>query len=141
MNWAENARIHDLRLAIMMWEWRMDPVGGRTRLVKDIAREHSAFDSEITRVYLRVSTRLRPNALAFQDLDAYAAAWRDALVKELRAYKAASADCSNAILVRRGDEVRFLATMKGAKTHNKARAHRVWRRNAERMAHNWAEAL
>jgi hypothetical protein len=31
-DWAENARVHDLRLA--MWAWRVDPVGGRTRLVK-----------------------------------------------------------------------------------------------------------
>ncbi len=77
------------------------PRGGRTRLVKDIAREHCASDREITRVYLRVSAGFQPNALAFQDLDAYAAAWRDALVKALRAYKAASADCFNAILVPR----------------------------------------
>ena len=75
MTWADNARIHDLRLA--MWERRMDPVGGRTRLVKDIAREHGASDREIPRVYLHVSAGLRPNALAFQDLGAYAAAWRD----------------------------------------------------------------
>jgi hypothetical protein len=69
MTWAENARVHDLRRA--MSEWRVDPVGGRTRLVKDtgITREHGAPDWMITRVYLRVSTGLRPNALAFQDLD------------------------------------------------------------------------
>jgi hypothetical protein len=91
MTWAENARVHDLRLATS--EWRVDPVGGRTRLVKDtgIAREHCAPDWMITRVYLRVSTGLWPNPLAFQDLDAFAAAWHDALVKELRAYKAAAA--------------------------------------------------
>ena len=112
----------------------MDPVGGRTRLVKDIAREHGASDHEITRAYLRVSAGLRPNALAFQYLDAYAAAWRDALVKELRAYKAAVQYCANAIRARRRDEARFLATMKGAKTHNKTRAHRAWRRNDECMA-------
>jgi hypothetical protein len=104
-DWAETARIHDLRLA--MWEWRVDPVGGRTRLVnqlKDIAREHGASDPVITvtRVYLRVSTGLRPNALAFQDLDAYAAAWRDALVKELRAYKAAVQYCDTHAPPRRG---------------------------------------
>jgi hypothetical protein len=134
-DWAENAHIHDLRLA--MWEWRVDPVGGRTRLVKqvkDIAREHGASDSVITRVYLRVSTGLRPNALAFQDLDAYAAAWRDALVKELRTYRAAS---STAIRTRRRDEARFLTS---AKTHHKARAHCAWRRNAERMARHWPAA-
>jgi hypothetical protein len=93
----------------------------------------------ITRAYLRVSTGLRPNALAFQNIDAYAAAWRDALVKELRAYKAAVQYCANVICSRRRDEARFLATMKGAKTHHKARAHRAWRRNAERMARHWAE--
>jgi hypothetical protein len=57
---------------------------GRARasdLVKDVARECCASDREIMRVYLRVSAGLRPNVLAYQDLDAYAAAWRDALVK------------------------------------------------------------
>jgi hypothetical protein len=94
-DWAEEAaRVHALRLA--MWEWRGDPVGGRTRLVRDIAREHSAPDPVMTRIYLRVSTGLRPNALAFQVLDANVAAWRDALVKELpctapRPYARASA--------------------------------------------------
>jgi hypothetical protein len=38
--WADNERAHDLRLA--MYAWRADPVGGSTRLVKDIAREHGA---------------------------------------------------------------------------------------------------
>jgi hypothetical protein len=50
--------------------------------------------------------------------------------------------CANAIRARRRDEARFLA-MKGgvaAKTHDKARAHRAWRRNAERMARHWPEA-
>jgi hypothetical protein len=102
MAWAENEHTHNLCLA--MWEWRMDPVGGRTRLVKDIEREHGASDHEITRAYLRVSAGLRPNALAFQDLDAYAAAWRDALVKELRAYKAAADHCFIAILALPQDE-------------------------------------
>jgi hypothetical protein len=146
-DWAENARVRDLRLAhtcLAMSEWRVDPVGGRTRLVKDIAREHGASDPVITRAYLRVSAGLVPNALAFKDLDAYAAAWRDALVKELRAYKAAAVHCGNAIRVRRRDEARFLAMNGGvaAKPHNKARAHRAWRRNAERtgMARHWAEA-
>jgi hypothetical protein len=141
MAWAENARIHDLHLA--MWEWRMEPVGGCTRLVKDtdIAREHGASDREITRAYLRVSAGLRPNALAFQDLDAYAAAWRDALVKELRAYKATSDHCFSVVLQRRFDEARCYRLMKGAKTHHKVRAHRAWRRNAERMARKWARSL
>jgi hypothetical protein len=78
-DWAkEAARVHALRPA--MWEWRVDPVGGRTRL--DIARKHGASGPAITRVYLRVSAGLRPNALAFQDLDACVAAWRAALVTE-----------------------------------------------------------
>jgi hypothetical protein len=69
-----------------------------------LAREHGATDHEITRSYLRVSAGLRPNALAFQDLDAYAAAWRDALVKELRAYKAMVDHCLSAVLERRFDD-------------------------------------
>jgi hypothetical protein len=81
--WAENARIHELRRA--MYAWRADPVGGPSRLVKDVAREHGASDREITRAYLRVSADLRPNACQYQDLDAYVAAWRDAIVRALRA--------------------------------------------------------
>jgi hypothetical protein len=84
-------------------------VGGRTRLIKDIAREHSAPDPVMTRVYLRVGAGLRPNALAFQDLNAYVAAWRDALVKELR-YKAAALACAEAILARLLAEARFAAS-------------------------------
>ena len=72
MTWADNERIHDLRRA--MYAWRADPVGGRTRLVRDIAREHGASDREITRAYLRVSAGLLPNTLAFQDIDAWPAA-------------------------------------------------------------------
>ena len=141
MTWpgADNKRVHNLRLA--MWKWRMDPVGWHTRLVKNIAREHGNTNHETTRVHLRVSADLRPNALAFQDLDAYAAAWRDALVKELRAYKAAADHCLSAVLDRRFDEARCLRRMKGAKTHHKVRAHRAWRRNAERMARNWERSL
>jgi hypothetical protein len=59
----ESARVHTLRLA--MCEWRADPVGGRTRLIKDIAREHNAPDRVMTRVYLRVGAGLR---LAFKFL-------------------------------------------------------------------------
>ena len=33
-----------------MCAWRADPVNGRTRLVKDIARDYAASDREITRV-------------------------------------------------------------------------------------------
>ena len=133
MTWAENARVRDLRLA--MSEWRVDPTGGRTRLVKDIEREYGASDPEITRAYLRVSTGLRPNALAFQDLDAYVAVWRDALVKELRAYKAAALYCAQAIRARLSTEARFASGHpQFARTHHKARALRALRRNAERMA-------
>jgi hypothetical protein len=139
MTWADNERIHDLRRA--MYAWRADPVGGRTRLVRDIARENCASDREITRAYLRVSAGLRPNACDYQDRDAYAAAWRDALVKELRAYKAAADHCFTVVLQRRFDEAHCYRLMKGAKTHHKVRAHRAWRRNAERMAHNWALSL
>jgi hypothetical protein len=84
--WAENARIDALRRA--MYAWRADPVSGPTCLVKDVARERGATFREITRAYLRVSADLRPNACEYQVLDAYAAAWRDALVKELRAQRA-----------------------------------------------------
>ena len=141
MIWAENARIYDLRRA--MYAWRADRVGGRTRLVKNIAREYCASDREITRVYLRVNGGFRPDPLAYQDLDAYAAAWRDALVKELRAYKATSDHCFSVVLDRRRDEARFLRLNGGvaAKTRPKARAHRAWRRNAERMARKWARSL
>jgi hypothetical protein len=137
-DWAkEAARVHALRLA--MCEWRADPVGGRTHLVKDIAREHSAPDPVMTRVYLCVGAGLRPNALAFQDLDAYVAAWRYALVKELRAYKAAALYCAQAIRARLRAEARFLTSgdPQLAKTHHKALALRAWRRNAERMARHW----
>jgi hypothetical protein len=63
----------------------------------------------MTLVYLRVDWRIRPNALAFQDLDTYVAAWRDVLVKELCAYKAAVLDCAKAIRARRRTEACFLA--------------------------------
>jgi hypothetical protein len=74
-----------------------------------------------------------PVARNFQDLDAYAAAWRSVLVGGLREYKAAAAYCFSAILVRRRDEARFLRMNGGvaAETHNKAHAHRAWRRNAD----------
>jgi hypothetical protein len=141
MIWAKNARIYELRRA--MWQWHMDRVGGRARLVKDVARECCASDREITRVYLRVSGDFPSSPLAYQDLDAYAAAaWRDALVKALRAYRATSDHCFSVILDRRRNEARFLRLNGGvaAKTHPKARAHRAWRRNAQRMARNWARS-
>ena len=82
----DGARIYELRRA--MCAWRVDPVNGRARLVKDIARQYAASDHEITRAYLRVSGGFRPNPLVYKDLDAYVAAWRDALVKALRAHRA-----------------------------------------------------
>jgi hypothetical protein len=139
--WAENARIFELRHA--MSAWRADGVGGPSRLVKDVAREHGASDREITRAYLRVSADLRPKACEYQDLDAYAAAWRDAIVKELRAYKAKADHLFSVVLGRCFHEARFLRWNggKAAKTHPKARALRAWRRNAERMQRNWAWSL
>jgi hypothetical protein len=89
-----------------MWKWHMDRVGGRAHLVKDVAREHGASDREITRTYLRVGAVLRPNALAYQDLDAYVAAWRDALVKELRAHRAMVEHCLGEVLELRVKEAR-----------------------------------
>jgi hypothetical protein len=145
--WAENARIYELRRA--MCAWRMDPVNGRTGLVKDIAREHGASDREITRSCLRVSGGFRsclrvsggfrPNPLVYKDLDAYAAAWPDAIVKELRAYKATADHLFSVVLGRCFDEARFLRLNgeKAAKMHPKARALRAWRRNAERMQRKW----
>jgi hypothetical protein len=56
----DHERMYQLRAA--MCAWRTDPVGGRTRMVKDIAREHGATDHEITRAYLRASAGLYPRA-------------------------------------------------------------------------------
>ena len=132
------------RARAAMREWRADPVGGRTRMVKDIVREHSATDYEITRSYLRVHAGLRPKASEYQELDAYAAAWRDAIVKELLAFRATGDRLFGVIKDRICKEARFLRRnggQKAAKTHPKARAHRAWRLNAERMQRNWALAL
>jgi hypothetical protein len=120
-----------------MCAWRADPVGGPSRLVKDVEREHAASDREITRAYLRVSADLRPNAFEYQDLDAYVAAWRDALVKELRAHRAMVEYCLGEVLERRVKEACCYRLMNGAKTHHRVRAHRAWRRNAERMVRKW----
>ena len=132
--WAENARIYELRRA--MCAWRVDPVNGRVRLVKDIAREYAASDREIARALARVSGRFPSSPLDYKDLDAYAAAWRDAIVNALRAYRATADHLFSVLLDRLRDEARFLRLnggKKAAKTHPKARAHRAWRRNAERM--------
>ena len=127
-----------------MRAWRADRVGGRTRMVKDVVREHGATDHEITRAYLRVHAGLlRPKASEYQELYAYTAAWRGALVKELLAFRAIVEDCLGEMFERRVKEARFLKLnggKKAAKTHPKARAHRAWRRNAERMALHWPDA-
>ena len=118
-------------------------MGGRTRLVKDIAREFAASDREITRAFLRVSGGFFPSPLTYQDLVACAAAWLDAIVKALRAYRATSDHLFSVVLDRRRDEACFLKLNggKAAKKYPKARAHRAWRRNAERMVRNWALSL
>ena len=136
--WAENARIHELRLA--MCAWRVDPVNGRARLVKDIAREYAASDREIARALGRVSGRFPSSPLDYKDFDAYVDAWRDAIVNALRASRATADHLFSVLLDRLRDEARFLRLnggKKAAKTHPKARAHRAWRRNAERMRRNW----
>ena len=81
--WAENARIYELRRA--MCAWRVDPVNGRARLVKDIARQYAASDREIARAVRRISGRFPSSPLDYKDFDAYVAAWRDAIVNALRA--------------------------------------------------------
>ena len=138
--WAENARLFELRHA--MCAWRMD--GGRARLYKDVAREQGASEREIARAYRRVSADISHGARDYRDLDAYIAAWRDALVKALRAHRAMVEYCLGEMFERRVKEARFLKLnggKKAAKTHPKARAHRAWRRNAERMQRNWARSL
>jgi hypothetical protein len=134
---ADGARIYELRRA--MCAWRADPVNGCTRLVKDIAREYAASDREITRAFLRVSGGFFPNPLAYKDLDAYVASWRDAIVNALRAYRATSDHLFSVVLDRRRDEACFLRWNggKAAKKHPKERAHRAWRRNEERMERKW----
>ena len=115
--WAENARIHDLRLA--MCAWRTDPVNGRVRLVKDIAREYAASDREIARALARVSGRFPSSPLDYKDLDAYVAAWREAIVNSLRAYRATSDRLLSVVLDRRSGEHHFLRWNggKAAKKH------------------------
>jgi hypothetical protein len=90
---------------------------------------------------LRARQRGFPSSpLVYKDFDAYVAAWRDAIVNALRAYRATSDRLFSVLLDRLRDEARFLRLnggKKAAKTHPKARAHRAWRRNAERMRRNW----
>jgi hypothetical protein len=137
---AIEAAERELRRA--MREWRADPVGGRTLMVKDIARKHGATDHEMTRAYLRVHAGLlRPRTYEYQALYAYTAAWRGALVKELLAFRAMADHLFGVVRGRCFDEARFLRRNGGNKTHPKARALRAWRRNAERMQRNWARSL
>jgi hypothetical protein len=58
-------------------------------------------------------------------------------------YRATSDHLFSVVLDRRRDEARFLRWNggKAAKKHPKARAHRAWRRNAERMQRNWTLSL
>ena len=120
---------------IAMCAWRTDPVGGRTRMIKDIAREHGASNREITRVFLCVHAGLRPKSVRIPGPRRlpYAAAWRDALVKELRAHKATADHLFSVVLGHCFDEARFLRWNggKAAKTHPKERALRAWRRKGK----------
>jgi AAA+ ATPase superfamily predicted ATPase len=134
--WAENARLFELRHA--MCAWRMD--GGRARLYKDVAREQGASEREIARAYRRVSADISHGARDYRDLDAYIAAWRDALVKALRAHRAMVNYYLGEALERFVKEARCYRLMNGAKTHHRVRAHRMWRRNAERMVRKWQRA-
>jgi hypothetical protein len=104
-----------------MCAWRVDSVNGRARLVKDIAREYAASDREITRAFGRVSGRFPSSPLVYKDFDAYVAAWRDAIVKALRAYRATADHIFSVLLDRLRDEARFLRRngCKAAKTHPK----------------------
>jgi hypothetical protein len=56
-------------------------------------------------------------------------------------YKDMVEHCLGEALESRFNESRCYRLMNGAKTHHKARAHRAWRRNAERMARNWERSL
>jgi hypothetical protein len=137
--WDEDAYCFGLRHA--MCAWRMYRADGRACLVKDVAREHGAPDCEMWRAYRRVCADLSHDARDYQDLDAYVAAWRDALVKALRAHRAmVEYCCLGEALERRVKEARRYRLMNGAKTHHRVRAHRAWRRNAERMVRKWQRA-
>jgi hypothetical protein len=89
----------------------------------------------MTRVYLSASAGLRPNQLAFKDLDVYVAAWRDALVRELRAYTDNMCACLGDILIRwrRRAEVRLRVREGPSPVYHKPRTLRAWRRNAKRL--------
>jgi hypothetical protein len=120
----ESDRIWHLRRA--MNQWRADREGGLARLLADLAEEFRVPPRLMTHVYVRIvdPERLRPNACAFRDLDAYVAMWRDALIHALCVHQADEAACAQARAPKRGHP-QFKA--------NKAYALRAWRRNAERM--------
>ena len=134
----DGARIYELRRA--MCAWRVDPMNGRAR---DITRQYAASDREIARALRRISGRFPSSPLVYKDFDAYVAAWRDTIVKALLAYRATSDRLFSVVLDRRRDEQCFLKLNggKAAKKHPKARTHRAWRRNAERMQRKWARSL
>ena len=136
--WDEDAYRFGLRHA--MCAWRMYRVDGRARLLKDVAREHGASDCELWRAYRRVCADLSHGARDYQDLDAYVAAGRDALVRALRGPRAMAGYWLSEMFERRIKEARLLSRLNGAKTHPKARALRAWRRNAEGMVRKWHRA-
>jgi hypothetical protein len=107
-------------------------VDGRARLLKDVAREHGASDCELWRAYRRVCADLSHGARDYQDLDAYVAAGRDALVRALRGPRAMAGYWLGEMFERRIKEARLLSRLNGAKTHPKARAPRV---AAQRRGH------
>jgi hypothetical protein len=110
-------------------------------MLQDVARAHGASDREVTRAYRRVCADLSHDARYYQDLDAYVTAWRDALVKALRAHRAMVDYYLGEALERRVKEARCYRLKNGAKTHHRVRAHRAWRRNADRMVRKWQRAL
>ena len=114
-----------------MYQWRADPEGGRARLLADIAEEFHVPKRMMTSVYVRTFKveRLRPDPCAFPDLDAYVAAWRDALLHAVFAHPA-----DRAAYAQVRDRLRGRRPFKA----HKAYAIRAWRRNATRMlARHW----
>ncbi len=99
-------------------------------------RRPSASDREITRAFGRVSggfPRFPSSPLVYKDFDAYvAAAWRDAIVKALRAYRATSDHLFSVLLDRLRNEARFLRRKGRQEAPQGARAPRV---AAQRRAH------
>jgi hypothetical protein len=72
---------------------------------------------------------------------------RESVPKDLEeglveAFKEVVRTLNSVVLGRCFDEARFLRWNggKAAKTHHRVRAHRAWRRNAERMVRKWQRA-